>query len=224
MASIPIITLDGPSGAGKGTLGVRLASRLRWHYLDSGALYRIVAHHADDALIEARDWDAVMAKLGEARVHFDVSSAAGAYRIILNDEDITDAIRTVACGQKASKIAADEALREHLVEWQRGFCQPPGLVTDGRDMGTVIFPKAPYKFFIDASCEERAKRRLLQYQAAGLLVDFDSLLAELKQRDQRDRERKASPCVPAPDAIVVDTTLMDADAVLAYVLDRVHPS
>lgn len=221
MKAVPVITLDGPSGAGKGTLGVRLASRLGWHYLDSGALYRIVAHHADDALIEARDWDTVMATLGDMTVHFDVTQPSGAYRIMINDEDITPSIRTVACGQKASKIASDPALREHLVKWQRGFCQPPGLVTDGRDMGTVIFPDAPYKFFIDASCEERAKRRLLQYQAAGLLVDFDSLLHELKQRDQRDRERSASPCVPAPDAVVVDTTHMDADAVLAYVLGQV---
>ena len=215
---VPVITIDGPSGAGKGTVSRLVAGKLGWHFLDSGALYRLVAlaalHHAvplDDEV-----------SLKTLAAHLDVQFMAGEGhvegRIILEGEDVTDTIRTEQCGKAASVVAALPSVRQALLERQRAFQEPPGLVADGRDMGTVVFPGAKLKVFCTASREERARRRYKQLNEKGVSVNLQAILGELAERDARDSGRSVSPLRAAPDAVIIDTTTLSIDEVVAKVL------
>ncbi len=222
----PVITIDGPSGAGKGTVCQRLAEKLGWPLLDSGAIYRVLALAAVHHDVALDNEDALMALAS----HLDVSFEASPHgvRIILEGEEVSAAIRTEQSGNAASKIAAYPRVREALLRRQRAFRTAPGLIADGRDMGTVVFPEAEAKIFLDASAEERANRRLKQLQEKGFDVNFDRLLIEIRERDDRDRNRAVAPLRPAPDALVVDSTSMDIDTVvetiLQYVMQRIEIS
>ncbi|WP_315707678.1 (d)CMP kinase [Brenneria uluponensis] len=219
VATAPVITVDGPSGAGKGTLCKGLAEALQWNLLDSGAIYRVLAlaalHHQVDITAE----DALVPLATHLDVRFIPEN--GQLKIILEGEDVSNEIRTEAVGNTASQTAAFPRVREALLRRQRAFREAPGLVADGRDMGTVVFPDAAVKIFLDASAEERAQRRMLQLQESGFSVNFERLLSEIKERDNRDRTRSVAPLVPAPDALVLDSTDMALDEVveraLAYV-------
>jgi cytidylate kinase len=217
---IPVITVDGPGGAGKGTISQALAHRLGWHFLDSGALYRLVALAADWHGIDLDNESALVPLAGHLDVHFVApDDGEDEARIYLEGEEVTGAIRTEAVGAGASRVAALPAVREALLERQRDFRQAPGLVADGRDMGTTVFPEAPLKLFLTASAEERARRRYNQLSDKGLDVTLAGLAEEIRERDRRDSERSTSPLRPADDAVVVDTTEMDIPAVLARVDD-----
>jgi cytidylate kinase len=210
----PVVAVDGPAASGKGTVAQRAASVLGFHYLDSGALYRLVALAALRAGVAVTD-EARLAALARS---LDASFAGD--RIRLGAEDVTDAIRTEAVSAAASQVAVHPAVRQGLIDRQRAFRRPPGLVADGRDMGTVVFPDAPVKVFVTASAEERARRRQGQLAAKGIDVNIQSLLRDIRERDQRDGTRAAAPLRPAADAATVDTTNMTIDAVVAAVLER----
>ncbi|HET8552363.1 MAG TPA: (d)CMP kinase [Gammaproteobacteria bacterium] len=213
----PVIAIDGPSGSGKGTISRLVAQRLGWHHLDSGALYRILAHAAAEAHIRPEEPARVAALAPTLDIRFVPNDDDG--RILLNGDDVTSAVRAESCGNAASKIAVLPEVRAALADLQRRFREPPGLVADGRDMGSVIFPDAGTKIFLTASARERAERRHKQLNKKGLSVSLDSLLRDLEERDRRDAERPISPLTPAPDAHVVDTTGKSIDAVVAEVLD-----
>jgi cytidylate kinase len=216
-AIAPVITIDGPSGAGKGTLCKAMAESLQWHLLDSGAIYRVLAlaalHHQVD--IESEEALVPMA------AHLDVRflSVDGEMQVVLEGEDVTGEIRTQEVSNTASRVAAFPRVREALLRRQRAFREDPGLIADGRDMGTVVFPDAPVKIFLDASSEERAHRRMLQLQEKGFNVNFDRLLSEIRERDDRDRNRAIAPLVPATDALVLDSTSMSIEQVIEKALD-----
>ncbi|OGT89490.1 MAG: cytidylate kinase [Gammaproteobacteria bacterium RIFOXYA12_FULL_61_12] len=212
----PIITIDGPSGSGKGTIAKRLADRLGWHFLDSGALYRVVGLLAEQRGITP-DSPGMLGDLARTMpLRFD-----GEGRVLLDGEDVSDAIRTEKAGNAASKVAAVPQVREALVIWQRSYVKPPGLVADGRDMGSVIFPGAEVKIFLTASAEERAARRYKQLKEKGLDVRLASLTAEIRERDERDRNRSVAPLVAPAAALEVESTNMSIDEVFDRVLDRV---
>ncbi len=215
----PVITIDGPSGAGKGTVCQRLAEKLGWPLLDSGAIYRVLALAAVHHDVALDNEDALMALASHLDVSFEASP--NGVRIILEGEEVSAAIRTEQSGNAASKIAAYPRVREALLRRQRAFRMAPGLIADGRDMGTVVFPDAEAKIFLDASAEERANRRLKQLQEKGFDVNFDRLLIEIRERDDRDRNRAVAPLRPAPDALVVDSTSMDIDTVVETILQHV---
>ena len=217
MSRAPVITIDGPSGTGKGTVAHRLADRLGWHVLDSGALYRIVACGAEAAGIPL---DAA-ADLAGFALAMEVTFA-GAGSILLNGQEIGPQVRLEASGEKASRVAVIPELRAALFQRQLSFRRPPGLVADGRDMGTVIFPAAELKFFLTASPEERAKRRHKQLKNKGVCVSLPNLLRDIEARDLRDSTRSLAPLKPAPDAVLVDTTLLSVDAVFAFLLEKVR--
>ena len=220
MSEIPVVTIDGPSGTGKGVLGGYLANWLGWHSLDSGALYRVVAHVA---LTRGVSLDNTV-ELAEIAAHLDVrfEHREGQNRVILGGkDDISDAIRTETCGNAASQAAAHKAVRQALLEQQRRFRRMPGLVADGRDMGTVVFPDARLKIFLTASPEIRAGRRYKQLKDKGNSVNLARLSAEIKERDARDAQRSISPLLPAPDAIVIDTTDLNIDEVYGRVAAEV---
>jgi cytidylate kinase len=217
----PVITVDGPSGAGKGTIAHRLSDSLGWHFLDSGALYRVTGQAC---LIEGVPWTDAEAVAAIAR-DLDVSFRLGADGEVLvayKGRDITRAIRTEEGGRGASTVAAIPAVRAALLARQHAFRQVPGLVADGRDMGTVVFPDAPLKFFLIASAEERARRRYQQLLAKGESVSLPRLLADIEERDARDRDRTVSPLVPAEDAVVIDSTAMPVDEVFRQVMETVR--
>jgi cytidylate kinase len=222
-ASVPVLTIDGPSGAGKGTISRLVASRLGWRYLDSGALYRGVGVAAGWAGLDLADPGALIRCAFDARIDFE-EDAAGELRVIVNGVDATDELRTETAGAAASAIAAVPEVRSALRERQRAFRRPPGLVADGRDMGTVIFPDAPYKVFLTASPEERADRRYKQLKDKGVSVIFDDLLREILARDARDANRAVAPLRPAEDAVCIDTTGLGIDAVVERVLAVVSAS
>ena len=215
MSLATVITLDGPSGSGKGTIAGLLAARLGWKLLDSGALYRLLAFAAGNHGIDLTNEEG----LKTLAAHLDVQFVDK--RIILEGEEVTDAIRNEQVGAGASMVASLPAVREALLQRQRAFREAPGLVADGRDMGTVVFPDAPLKIFLTASAEERARRRYHQLKGKGEDVSLPSLLDEIRARDERDMQRAVAPLKPALDAIQLDSTEMSIDQVLERILDEV---
>ena len=203
--SVPVVAVDGPSGSGKGTVCRRLASRLGWHLLDSGALYRLVAVAGQMAGLAADDIEGHSRIAGRMAVRFG-SDATGAERIELEGHDVTALIRAEQTGQGASRVAAWPAVRSALTERQRAFVEAPGLIADGRDMGTVIFPSAPLKIFLTASADERAERRYKQLISKGISANIDNLRADIRARDERDMNRSAAPLKPAEDAVLLDNS------------------
>ena len=216
----PVVTIDGPGGAGKGTLCMLLATKLGWHLLDSGAIYRVLAVAALKHQIALDDITSLAELAANLNVHFPIEDDQ--VLIVLDGVNVTDEIRTEITGNLASKVAAYPAVRAALLSRQQNFVQTPGLIADGRDMGTVVFPSAPLKIFLDASAEERAKRRQLQLQQKGINVNFKNLLQENQERDFRDRNRPVAPLKPADDAVVIDSTNMSIDAVFNQVLALVN--
>ena len=214
---IPIITVDGPSGSGKGTVSRAVADALGWHFLDSGALYRLTAVASERRGIDPSD------AAGQARAALDMdvrfgSNAHGGEQVLLDGADVTSTLRSETTGNAASRVAAVPAVRAALVERQRRFAQPPGLVADGRDMGSVIFPQAGLKIFLTASPEERARRRYKQLKDKGLDVSLAALSREIAERDARDTGRTVAPLQAAADAILVDSTGLEVEAVVARIL------
>ena len=212
---VPVICVDGPSGVGKGTLSLQLADSLGWHLLDSGVLYRVLGLACSQSAVALDDAPAVAAMARSLDIRFQ--SGSDGVRVWLGDSDVTVAIRTEAGGRGASEVAVHVEVREALLHRQRELARLPGLIADGRDMGTVVFPDASLKIFLTASAEARAERRLLQLQGMGESVRLARLLADIGQRDARDESRAASPLVAAEDAIVVDSTTLTADAVMHLV-------
>ena len=213
----PVICIDGPSGAGKGTLSQRLATDLGWHLLDSGALYRVVGFAGRLAAVSLEDSDAVAGIARSLDVDFRLTE--GGVSVWLAGEDVTAHLRTEEGGRDASTVAALPAVREALLLRQQELARPPGLIADGRDMGTVVFPRAPLKIFLTASAEARAERRFHQLQGMGESVSLARLLTDIQQRDARDQSRTVSPLVPAEDAIIIDSTALSADEVLQAARD-----
>jgi cytidylate kinase len=214
--TIPVVTIDGPVGSGKGTISARLADRLGWHLLDSGALYRLVALSALTAGIDLDDPVALAEAARTLDTRF-VFEGAGT-RVFLGGEDVTEAIRREVVSQAASKVATVPAVREALATRQKAFRRSPGLVADGRDMGTVVFPDAPVKLFLTASTRARAERRYKQLKEKGESVTLPRLLQDLEARDERDSNRDVAPLVPAPGATIIDSTEMDIDEVVEEAL------
>ena len=202
---VPVITIDGPSGTGKGTICHRLAKHLGWHFLDSGVLYRVLAYEAIKRAINFTDVDKLVALASALNLRFEVDAGQNSI-IFLDEQDISSEIRTEQCGQNASKIAVIPEIREALLARQRDFAVAPGLVTDGRDMGTVVFPNALLKIYLYASTEERAARRFLQLKQTGNDASLAQVVEELVKRDARDTARAHSPLKPAEDAVQIDTT------------------
>jgi cytidylate kinase len=220
MQAFPVITIDGPSGAGKGTVSTILANRLGWHFLDSGAIYRVLAiasiHHQIDPTDEAG--------LLPLATGLDVSftPADKGSKVILEGEDVTDDIRSEEVGSVASKIASLPSVREALLRRQRAFKESPGLVADGRDMGTVVFPEAEVKIFLTASANQRAHRRFNQLKEKGHDVSISRLLTDIEARDDRDANRTIAPLIPAKDALFVDSTELDVEQVLEKITEFVR--
>ena len=214
-----IITIDGPSGSGKGTICQLLAKRFNWHLLDSGALYRVLGLAAQRHGISSGNQDMVTKLARNLDIQFIIDSVTGEAEPILEGENLAPYIRTDEAGQAASEVAAIGSVREALLARQRDFYQPPGLVADGRDMGTVVFPDAPIKIFLTASAECRAQRRFKQLKNKGVDANMRALLESIKQRDERDRTRPVAPLVPAEGAFVVDSSDMTIEQVLAQVID-----
>ncbi|VAW71353.1 Cytidylate kinase [hydrothermal vent metagenome] len=215
----PVITVDGPSGSGKGTICLQLAKQFGFNLLDSGALYRLVALAVENSNADISN-PALIANIAlNLDTHFETQSED--VRVFLNKNDVTDAIRTETCGNQASKVAAIPEVRRALLERQRNFVTEPGLIADGRDMGTVVFPSAVVKIFLTASAEERAERRYKQLKQKGLNVNLAHLSREIQERDERDKTRSVSPLVPAKDAIILDTSTMSIEAVVKQVITLV---
>ena len=215
--SVPVITIDGPSGAGKGTVARIVAEQLGWHLLDSGAIYRVLAVAAEHHNIAADDEESLLPVAAHLDVQFQICSE-GEGKVILEGEDVSNAIRTEEVGALASQVAAFPRVREALLRRQRAFKVAPGLVADGRDMGTVVFIDAPVKVFLTASAEERAQRRFNQLKEKGFDVKIGRLLDDIRQRDERDQNRKVAPLVPAEGALVIDSTELSIDEVVSKIL------
>ncbi len=215
-SEVPVIAVDGPSGSGKGTLAAQLAEHLGWHLLDSGALYRVVAAVALQRGLELADG----AHLAQVAATLDVRFRGE--RLWVDEEDLTERIREVEVGNAASQVAALEPVRDAILDLQLAQRRAPGLVADGRDMGTVVFPNASLKVYLDASLEERAQRRYNQLKNKGLSVSFRDLLADLAERDARDKGRAVAPLVPAADAWILDSTELAIEQVVSLVIERIE--
>lgn len=217
VSDIPVITIDGPSGSGKGTISHLLAGELGYHFLDSGALYRLLAFAAQKRGMSL-DREAELAALsGKLDIRFPVDGAGNA--VLLDGEPVGDLIRTEAAGAGASRVAVLPEVRRALLQRQRDFRVAPGLVADGRDMGTVVFPDADLKIFLTASSEERSRRRFNQLKEKGISADYNEILKDIKARDERDSNRSIAPLKPAEDAILIDTSDLDITATLQHVRD-----
>ena len=216
---IPIITVDGPSGSGKGTICRRLAQQMGWHLLDSGALYRLTALAAHHHGISTEDEESIKVVAAHLDVQF-LTDHTNDIKIVLEGEEVTDAIRAEKIGSDASVVASMPSVRQALLKRQRDFAVTPGLIADGRDMGTVVFPQARLKVYLDASAEERATRRYKQLISKGVSASLEDILADIKSRDERDMNRTVSPLKPAPEAVILDTTQMTIEEVLEVVLDE----
>jgi len=220
MSKVPIITIDGLSGAGKGTVSKMLCAELGWNILDSGALYRTLTFLIDKKEIDIDDFIHKKDEfLREFEVSFEVGSLGEPVSVFLKEEDITDLVRTEKIAVKTSVFSSLKVIRDFIRPCQRAFKQPPGLVADGRDMGTVIFPEADLKIYLTASLEERAKRREIQLKRLGTKVNMRTLLYELEARDKKDIERDLSPLKPAEDSFVIDTTGLSPEEVLEKIRD-----
>lgn len=221
MTPVPVITIDGPSGSGKGTVAALVARQLGWGLLDSGALYRLLAFSARNHGVDLTNEEGLKLLAAHLDVQFIASPDGQGQRIVLEGEDVTDSIRNEQIGAGASQAASLPAVRESLLQRQRAFQESPGLVADGRDMGTVVFPDAPLKVFLTASAEERARRRYNQLKAKGDDVSLASLLDEIRARDERDTQRSVAPLKPAADAIQLDSTDLSIEQVVERILGEV---
>lgn len=215
MSEAPVVTIDGPGGAGKGTVSLLLARRLNWHYLDSGALYRLVAVAAARDGIDLDDGQALARRVPDLRIEFRLHTDT--LQVLLDGADVTADIRDEGCARAASRLAVHAGLRAALLPLQRAFARAPGLVAEGRDMGTVVFPTAPLKVFLTASAEQRARRRWLQLSAAGVDASLDAILDDLRRRDAQDASRTTAPLRPADDAVLIDSSDLTADEVCARI-------
>jgi len=215
---IPVLTLDGPSGVGKGTVASIVAQKLDWHLLDSGAIYRAFAIVASDNDIKIDDIDGLLKLANNFDISFKLNSNHEPLNVYLNNIEVSSELRTEKTAALASQFAKIESLRKVLLVKQRQFKKLPGLVADGRDMGTVVFPDAPFKVFLTAEVAERAKRRLKQLQESGIAGNISHTLAEVQKRDERDVNRQHSPLKPAKDALVIDTTNLSINEVISKVM------
>ena len=211
MTDMPILTIDGPSGSGKGTIAQMMARELGWHYLDSGAIYRVLAFASLKHQIPASDEGALVKLAQHLDLQFELDE--NGLKVLLEGQEVSQQIRTEKAGNAASKVAVIPSVRAALLQRQRDFAQAPGLVTDGRDMGTVVFPDAQFKEFLTASAEERALRRHKQLKEKGIESNLSDLIAEISERDKRDSERKVAPLLPAKDALILDSTELGISAV-----------
>jgi len=219
--AIPVVTVDGPSGAGKGTISQLLAAQLGFHYLDSGALYRLLAMAAQRHKVALDNVEGLAVLAGHMDISFEMNPDGGSPTVRLEGEDVSDLIRSEEIGKLASLVAALPEVRQALLQRQRVFAREPGLVADGRDMGTVVFAQAQAKIYLTASADERAKRRYNQLISKEESDSLPALIEKVKARDERDRKREVSPLRPAEDAIVIDTTGLTVQAVLAKVRQHV---
>ena len=217
---IPVVTIDGPSGAGKGTLSRLVANELGFHLLDSGALYRLTGVACDRKSVDMNNFEAVATVAAELDITFVVGGEST--RVMLEGDDVSKVIREEKSGMLASKVGGNPLAREALLERQRVFRELPGLVADGRDMGTTIFPDATLKIFLTASAPERAKRRVLQLESAGHTADYEKILEDIEIRDMQDKNRASSPLVAAEDAIEIDSTALTIDAVFQKIIALYH--
>ena len=211
----PVVTIDGPGGSGKGTLSSLVAAKLGWHLLDSGALYRIVAVSAQSQAIDLADENTLVAMVADLQIAFIGD------KVDVNGSDLSDIIRTEETGVAASQVAALPGVRDAILALQKSFQRAPGLVADGRDMGTVVFPHSKAKIFLDASAEARADRRYKQLKNKGLSVNLRGLLEQIQERDARDRGRAVAPLKPAADALLIDSTQMTIEEVLETIMTEV---
>ena len=210
-----LITIDGPAGSGKGTIAKQLSEVLKLNYLDSGAIYRILGLHLIENNIPIDNEDLIKKSIEKANIQFS------RHKISLNNRDVTDDIRTESIAKTASLIAANKTVRESILDLQRSFLKKPGLVAEGRDMGTVVFPEAKNKFFLTASVQERADRRYKQLISKGFDVSIADLVVEIQERDFRDINRTISPLVPAANAVIIDTTKLSPSQVVEFMLGNI---
>jgi len=210
-----LITIDGPAGSGKGTIAKQLSEVLKLNYLDSGAIYRILGLHLIENNIPIDNEDLIKKSIEKANIQFS------RHKISLNNRDVTDEIRTESIAKIASLIAANKTVRERILDLQRSFLKKPGLVAEGRDMGTVVFPEAKNKFFLTASVQERADRRYKQLISKGFDVSIADLVVEIQERDFRDINRTISPLVPAANAVIIDTTKLSPSQVVEFILGNI---
>jgi cytidylate kinase len=219
---IPILTVDGPSGVGKGTVARIVAQKQGWHLLDSGAIYRAFALAVDARGIDIKDESALEHVAKNLNLEFKTEADNELVSVYLDGNEVSNVLRTEQTGEMASKIASIGVVRAALLQRQQGFAKPPGLVADGRDMGTVVFADAAFKIFLTASAQERANRRLKQLQNQGSKGIISKILAEVVARDERDSSRKHSPLKPAEDALIIDTTELSIDEVITQVMTLIE--